>query len=121
MRTSSAKAKGRRLQQELRDALLEQFPQLQPDDIRSTGMGQSGEDLLLSPAARALLPFAFECKNQEALSIWSALEQAAINAKNGVIPALVFRRNHTQPYVALPFAAFLKLISQRNDLTPPTD
>ena len=47
MKTSSAKAKGRRLQQKVRDLLLETFTELQPDDIRSTSMGVSGEDLQL--------------------------------------------------------------------------
>ena len=50
MKTSSAKAKGRRLQQKVRDLLLETFTELEPDDIRSTSMGVSGEDLQLSPA-----------------------------------------------------------------------
>ena len=39
-------------------------------------MGDSGEDILLSPAARKLFPFSVECKNQEKLNIWSSLEQA---------------------------------------------
>ena len=73
MKTSSAKAKGRRLQQKVRDLLLETFTELEPDDIRSTSMGVSGEDLQLSPAARKLIPFAIECKNQEKLNVWDSL------------------------------------------------
>ena len=38
-------------------------------------MGESGEDIQLSPAARKLIPFAFECKNQEKLNIWESLKQ----------------------------------------------
>ena len=104
MRPSSAKAKGRRLQQELRDAILAAFPHLTPDDVRSTSMGASGEDTLLSPAARAAFPFASECKNQEALNIWKALEQAEANADPaaGKYPLLVFRRNRTRPWAAVP-------------------
>jgi hypothetical protein len=57
MKPRSAKAKGRRFQQEVRDALLSNFPFLEPDDIRSTSMGASGEDILLSPAARRVYPY----------------------------------------------------------------
>ena len=76
MKTRSAKNKGKRLQNDVRDLILETFTELEPDDVRSTTMGDSGEDVLLSPAARKLFPFSVECKNQEKLNIWSSLEQA---------------------------------------------
>ena len=65
MKTRSAKNKGKRLQNQVRDQLLENFKQLEPDDIKSTTMGESGEDIQLSPAARKLIPYAIECKNQD--------------------------------------------------------
>ena len=111
MKTQSAKAKGRRLQQEVRDLLIESFHQLLPDDIRSTGMGQSGEDLQLSPFARTHIPFSFECKNQEKLNIWQAIGQAEDNA-GGYDPAVVFKRNRTKTYVAIPLETFVKLIKK---------
>lgn len=113
VRPSSAKAKGRRLQQEVRDAILAAFPELEPDDVRSTSMGAGGEDLLLSPAARELVPFAFECKNQERLSIWSALSQAEANAGDH-IPALVFTRNRTPTYVAIRLSTLIALLLDRD-------
>ena len=109
MKTSSAKAKGRRLQQKVRDLLLETFTELEPDDIRSTSMGVSGEDLQLSPAARKLIPFAIECKNQEQLNIWKSLEQAESNCE-GLTPLLVFKRNGTKIYAALEISNFLSLL-----------
>ena len=46
MKTRSAKQKGRRLQQNVRDLLLEALSEyLEEDDIRSTSMGAPGEDL----------------------------------------------------------------------------
>ena len=48
--TRSAKAKGRNGQQEVRDRLLETFPEFELDDIKSTTMGDTGEDIQLSPA-----------------------------------------------------------------------
>lgn len=73
-------------------------------------MGASGEDLLLSPAARSIIPFSIECKNVESINIWKALEQAAGRAHP---PLVVFRRNNTKPHVALPFDAFLELLWHR--------
>ena len=42
--TSSRKAKGRRLQNKVRDLILEKFD-LHPDDVRGAIMGESGEDI----------------------------------------------------------------------------
>ena len=81
MKPRSAKNKGKRLQNKVRDLILEKFQQLEEDDVRSTTMGDSGEDVLLSPAARKLFPFSVECKNQEKLNIWSALEQTENNSE----------------------------------------
>ena len=112
MKTSSAKAKGRRLQQRVASLLVESFTELQPDDIRSTGMGQSGEDIQLSPLARTKIPYSFECKNQERLSIWSAIEQAEANASE-YEPAIVFKRNRTKTYVAIRLEEFVELIKDK--------
>ena len=68
------------MQNDVRDLILETFKELEPDDVRSTTMGDSGEDILLSPEARKLFPFAVECKNQERLNIWDSLSQAEWNA-----------------------------------------
>jgi|TARA_B110000908_G_C10268015_1_gene466769 hypothetical protein len=111
MKTSSAKAKGRRLQQKVATLLVESFEELQPDDIRSTGMGQSGEDIQLSPLARTKIPYSFECKNQERLNIWAAIEQAEANASE-YAPAIVFTRNRTKTYVAIPLEEFVDLIKK---------
>lgn len=109
MKTSSAKAKGRTAQKLVRDALLKRAPHLTENDIRSTAMGQSGVDLLLSEAALKTYPFAFEVKCQESLNIWSALKQAEEN-KGKYTPLLCFKRNRTDMYVTLKFEDFLELL-----------
>lgn len=114
MKPSSAKAKGRKLQDETRAAVLAHFPELEGADIKCAIMGESGNDLHLSPAARRLFPFAVECKNQEALNIWKALQQAEANRGEGLIPLVVFRRNRTTAKVALDFEDFLSLLMERN-------
>jgi hypothetical protein len=109
---ASRKAKGRKHQQEIVKAILELFPELEPDDVKSTGMGQSGEDIQLSPKARKLLPVAIEAKCQETLNFWAAYEQAKVNSKNKYIPVVVAKRNRTEPIAVLSFTSFLWLIRQ---------
>jgi hypothetical protein len=110
MKTRSAKNKGKRLQNTVRDILLETFKEdLEPDDVKSAVMGDSGEDIQLSPAARKIIPYSIECKNQEKLNIWSALEQAEENSKEST-PVLIFKRNRSKTYAVIEFKEFVKLI-----------
>ena len=110
MKTSSSKSKGRRLQNKIRDLLLEHYSdKLEKDDIRCAIMGESGEDLKLSPAARKLIPYSFECKNQEKLNIWDSLEQAEKNSDD-YGPVLIFKRNRSKIYVVLEISDFLELL-----------
>jgi hypothetical protein len=111
MRVQSAKSKGRRLQQWVRDKILEYFPELTENDVRSTSMGASGEDVLLSQAAIDLFPYAVECKNVEKLNIWSALEQAEANRCDKT-PLLVFKRNRSKTYIAVEAEHFMILTKQ---------
>jgi hypothetical protein len=109
VKSRSAKNKGKRLQNTVRDVLLETFNTLEPDDIKSAIMGDSGEDIQLSPAARKLIPYSIECKNQEKLNIWGALEQAEKNSGDSN-PVLIFKRNRSKTYAVLEIEDFIKLI-----------
>ena len=111
MKPRSAKNKGKRLQNRVRDIILEKFDKLEPDDVRSITMGDSGEDILLSPAARRLFPFSVECKNQESLNIWSSLEQAEGNSGKHT-PLVIFKRNRSKIYAVLEFEELLKLLDE---------
>jgi hypothetical protein len=110
MKPRSAKAKGRRFQGEVRELILETFSSLEDDDVKGAIMGESGEDIKLSPAARRLFPYATECKNVEKLNIWQALEQAAANAKESITPLLFFKRNRSKTYVAIEASHFFELL-----------
>jgi len=112
MKPRSAKNKGKRLQNNVRDLILEKFNQLEPDDVRSTTMGDSGEDVLLSPAARKLFPFSVECKNQEKLNIWSSLEQTETNAGKHT-PLLIFKRNRSKTYAVLQLDDLMEMLNER--------
>ena len=112
MKPRSAKNKGKRLQNKIRDLILEKkYTQLEPDDVRSITMGDSGEDILLSPAARKVFPFSVECKNQEKLNIWDALDQAEGNSGKH-IPLVIFKRNRSKTYAVLEFEELLQLLDE---------
>ena len=72
-------------------------------------MGETGEDIKLSPAARKQIPFSFECKNQEKINIWSSLEQAEENSGDSK-PVLIFKRNRSKTYAVLEIEDFISLI-----------
>jgi hypothetical protein len=112
MRPASCKAKGRRLQQAIVRDILQRFPQLTADDCRSTSMGAGGEDVLLSPAARRVVPLSIEAKNQERLNIWASLDQAARNA-GGRDVCVVFKKNHGAVFAAVPWQTLLDLLELR--------
>ena len=111
MKPRSAKNKGKRLQNKVRDIILEKFDSLEPDDVRSITMGDSGEDILLSPAARRVFPFSVECKNQEKINIWEALDQAEGNSGKHT-PLVIFKRNRSKTYAVLEFKELLKLLDE---------
>ena len=105
----SGKAKGRRLQQDVRDAILATFPSLTDRDVQSTSMGAGGVDVKLSQAAADLFPYSVECKWHEAISIWSCLKQAEEN-KEDLTPLLVFKRNRSETYCCLKLEDFMNLV-----------
>ena len=117
MKTQSCKAKGRRLQQMIVSELLEIFEHLNCDDIRSTSMGASGEDIQLSAAARLSLPYSFEAKNQEKVNIWSALEQAKTNTPPNCDPVVVFKKNGQKPHVMISWDLFKRMICPKEHQT----
>ena len=107
MRTQSKKAKGRRLQQWVRDLLIEKL-EVHPEDIESRSMGAGGEDLIMSRSAREKLPYSIECKNQESLNIWKSYEQAQQNSGN-YEPIVILKRNNVKPLVLVDADYFVEL------------
>lgn len=116
MKPKSAKAKGRNLQNYVRDKLRSIFvdnwtkvPRLEYDDIKSQTMGMGGEDIVLSPTAKKLIPYSFECKNTERLNLWGSIKQCEGNCEDR-IPTLIIKRNRSDVYVVLKFDDFLNTI-----------
>ena len=108
MKTQSRKAKGRRLQQQFMQLLIEKLD-IDPEDIESRSMGAGGEDLIMSKSARTKFPYSIECKNQERLNIWSAWEQA--NNNKGIYePLIVIKKNGVRPLIVVDAENFLEMI-----------
>ena len=109
---ASRKAKGRRLQQAVRQDLVDRLG-IDPGDVQSTAMGQSGCDLYLSPAARERFPFGVECKAQEAIALPAWWRQCTRNAeKEGLTPLLLIKRNREEPLAVLQWSDLIRLIRE---------
>ena len=113
MKTSSAKAKGRRLQQWFRDLLIEKLD-AHPEDIERRSMGAGGEDLIMARAARKKFPYSIECKNQEAVNFWKSYEQAKENSGD-YEPIVVLKRNNIKPLVLVDADYFVRLHNELVD------
>jgi hypothetical protein len=109
-RARMAKQKGRLGQQEIRDAILAKFPELEPDDVKSTTMGDGGEDIQLSPAARRLLPITIEVKRRKSgMKIaYDFIAQAKAHKKGE--PVVCFRADRQDWIVMVGLDHYLELI-----------
>lgn len=114
IKPSSCKAKGRKAQQEVRDAILARFPDLTEDDVRSCPMGSHGSDIQLSAAAKAALPIEIEVKARAAIdnaTVYDALRQAATHGD--LLPVAIIRPDRRpEPFVALRLGDFLDLMTR---------
>jgi hypothetical protein len=110
MKTSSAKQKGRKLQQWMRDLLIEKLG-VHPEDIESRSMGSQGEDLIMARAAREKFPLSIECKNQESVNVWKSYEQASENSGE-YEPIVVIKRNKSKPLVVIDAEYFVSIFKK---------
>lgn len=105
------KAKGRRLQQYVRDAIIELFG-VSDKDVRSTSMGAGGVDVPMAKHVNDMFPYDIECKNKETLNVWKEFEQAIAHKKNTnseYNPLLVIKKNGKKPLAVVDFDYFMTL------------
>lgn len=116
MKTSSAKGKGRRLQQLVRDKILKKFPHLEVEtDVRSAIMGETGEDIKLSKKARKVFPYSVECKSLAKVAAYSFYDQAVANTPRGAKPLVVFKANRRKPMAMVDLDHFMQLIRKESE------
>lgn len=108
MNTRTRKAKGRRLQQWVKNKLMQHLP-IGPRDVRSTSMGDTGSDVKLSEKAFKYFPFDIECKNQERVNIWESYLQAQGHGDGE--PLLIVKRNHHKPLAVVDAEYFIRMTS----------
>lgn len=95
----SRKAKARRLQQQVRDTILNFYPHLSGEDVRSTPMGVQGADIQLSQQARESFPFHVECKAHKSFAVYKDYEQAEKFA--GKLTPMVVIKADNKPALAI--------------------
>ena len=109
MKQKSRRAKGKKLQRILREKLLSAFPHLHQGDIRVAKTGENGEDLKLSRIARRLIPYQWECKNQQKFkTIYSFWDQSVRHGKYE--PVLVVKQNSRRSLAVIDLDQFIDLI-----------
>tara|TARA_R110002051_G_scaffold11217_1_gene41126 strand:- start:1390 stop:1737 length:348 start_codon:yes stop_codon:yes gene_type:complete len=113
MKTSSAKAKGRKLQQWFTKLLVDVL-ELDDEDMESRPMGSQGEDIIMGRLSRNRFPYSIECKNQEAVNVWKAYAQAEENCR-GYEPLVVIKRNRSKPLVLVEAEHFVGLFKEDKD------
>ena len=113
--SKSAKQKGRLGQNEIRDKLLETFPELEPDDIKGCVMGDTGEDIQLSPAARKMLPLSIEVKRRKTglQTAYNYMEQASSHNKGE--PVVCYRSDRKPWLVMVGLDHYAQLLRSWND------
>lgn len=111
MTPQGAKQKGRLLQQWVRDKIIENNPGLTTEDVRSTSMGNGGEDVQLSPRARELFPFQVECKSKSQVAVYSWYDQASEHGTNE--PLLIIKENGRRPLAILDATLLIKIIKDQ--------
>ena len=111
IKVSSAKAKGRRLQQWVRDYLHSNLKGVEKDDVTSTPGGVNGPDIGLSPLARKLFPWTVECKSRSSFSVYEALEQAERNLIKNTKPIAILKGDRKQPLALLYAEDLLEILT----------
>jgi len=114
LKPSSAKSKGRRLQQWVAKqiSIVTGIKCGKDCDIESREMGQAGCDVKLYGPAAEMYPFAIETKNAERWDVHSAVKQARSNAKPGQDWQVFLKRNGQKPVVVMDAEAWFDFWEQ---------
>ena len=111
MNNKSRKAKGRYLQNLVRDRVIKLFPSLTKDDISCALMSEPGADVkLTSLTSRKLMPYSIETKNREEYkTIFKHWKQTKGHATN-LEPLLVIKSNRQRALAIIDLEHFFSLL-----------
>ena len=119
--TQAAKAKGRRGQKLVAAEYIALFKgAITHDYCKSVSMGSSGDDVVLSAAAKRMIKVDTEVKNVEKLSMWEAIKQARKrrDPDPARLPIVVAMRNRQNPVAVLPFGWLYNTVTGTTTLHP---
>ena len=111
----NAKQKGNRFERQVAKQINKKFETNVRRTPLSGGMNFKG-DIICIDDNSIISEFSFECKNQEKLNIWKALEQSRNDAPQRTMPVVVFTRNFETEYACIEFEDFLNILKELEDL-----
>ena len=111
----SSQQKGKRFEREVAKQINKKFETNVRRTPLSGGLNFKG-DIICIDDQSIISEFSWECKNQEKLNIWKALQQSKNDAPARTMPVVVFRKNHSLDYIALELEDFLNIIKELEDL-----
>ena len=91
MKASSAKSKGRILQQHIARTIVAHYDELEADDVVSRPMGSPGVDLMMSPKAQVVCPLSVESKNTKKMPGPGEWKQADYNKYTGTVAVVAWK------------------------------
>jgi len=115
----SSQQKGKRFEREVAKQINNKFSTKVRRTPLSGGMDFKG-DIICIDDSSIISEFSWECKNQEKLNIWKALQQSRNDATQRTLPVVVFTKNHEKEYIALELEDFLNIIKELEDLRNET-
>lgn len=113
MKVKSSKAKGRRLQDWVRTALIN-ILDIPHQDIKCAIMGEGGIDVNIHHSSLSKFPYNIECKNVERINIWKAWEQCCKHKGQGH-PLLFLSKNRHSPLIVIDATHFIGLYINGRD------
>ena len=113
MKPNSRKAKGRYLQNIVKERIIKLYPVLGKDDIRTSLMSEAGADIkLTSHTSRKLFPYSIECKNrQDFKTLYNYFNQARRHV--ALEPLLVVKMNRERPLAIVDLEHLFQLIEDK--------
>jgi|TARA_R110002020_G_scaffold121376_3_gene275874 hypothetical protein len=113
MKPNSRKAKGRYLQNIVKERIIKLYPVLGKDDIRTSLMSETGADIkLTSHTARKLFPYSIECKNrQDFKTLYAYFDQARRHL--ALEPLLVVKMNRERPLAVIDLDHLFELLEDK--------
>ena len=110
----NANQKGKRFELKIAKDLAKKFDSNIRRTPNSGGLSIKGD---IMTTTGILSEYSWECKNQEKLNIWKALQQSQGDARGTLkIPLVVFTKNFENDYVALKYDDFVNLLIELDEL-----